>query len=120
MALTCQMSMSVEKDISHDSEFGHLGIYVFYSLKCENGWISTCWGREIRDDNFRFGYSEFLAHMGHTDGDIQQTTKNVFSSTGNTQMLCTLTVTFRSKKMSKILVVVKKEGILGISGIMNY
>lgn len=35
-------------------------------------------------------------------------------------MLCTLTVTFRSKKMSKILVVVKKEGILGISGIMNY
>lgn len=47
------------------------GICIFQLLKWENRHRNTCWGREVRDNNFRFGYSESLAFMGHLDGDIQ-------------------------------------------------
>lgn len=74
MALTDQMSISVEKGTFHViSQFGHEGICVFHSLKGENRY--TCWGREIRDDNFRFRYSEFQVLMVHPNGDNQQAAK---------------------------------------------
>lgn len=55
MVLTDCMSISVEKRTFHDSQFGHLDICVFHLLKWENKHRNKCWGREVRDNHFKFG-----------------------------------------------------------------